>query len=95
MANNGAHEKQLVKEWAEAQAKVEKAQEALQAAQREAGKYSKAIYEAFGTAPFSVKSLGRSYRAIHKEARTSTKGKPIAEQYNVLPLPENTPTRDF
>lgn len=94
-SSNGS-EKSLVADWAKAQKKVEEAQDALEAAQRAAQSYSRRIYEAFGTEPFAVKELGRSYRAIHKKAGKNEKtGRTWAEAYHVIPLPDFAPTRSF
>lgn len=95
MAKETNGHKALVDNWAKSQAKLEAAAKAADEARSEAGKHSKAIYEALGTAPFYVEALGKSYRAMHKPARKSTKDKPIAEQYNVIPLPDLTPKHSF
>lgn len=90
--NNGA---KLVSDWAKAQAVTEQAAEALETARTQSQAFARGIYEAFGTEPFYVKALGRKYRAIHKRGGVSKKGVAIAEQWVVIPLAENAPTREF
>lgn len=95
MASTKAEQAKLVGEWAKAQAELEKAQEAADAARVISQSFAQKLYTEFGTEPFGVKALGRRYRAIHKRARTNDKGTQLAESWVVLPLAENTPTREF
>lgn len=100
MASNNGAEKALVQEWAKGQKAIEEAQAALKAAHKGNGAHAKAIYEAFGKAPFEVKSLGRKYRAVYKpERKTEAKdGKPsktIPESWVVMPIAENEAQRSF
>lgn len=95
---NGDGARELVAAWSKAQKVVEDAQAKLEAARKEASKYSKAIYEALGTRPFAVKSLGRNYRAIHKVARKAGEGgskRTQDESWVVIPLADNTPENEF
>lgn len=86
----------MIDSWAKAQKAADTARAALETAQEEANKYSKRIYEALGTKPFSVKALGgKGYRAFYKKARTSSTGKPLAEQWHVIPLPDFSTQADF
>lgn len=97
MANvkNGAEQAKLVAEWAKAQGVTEKAQEALDNARGHSQAFAKALYEAFGTEPFSVKSLGKKYRAIHKKGGPNRHGTVLQESWAVIPLAENAATREF
>lgn len=88
-------QKSLIDSWTKAQKTLEDANAAADAARAEVQKFTKAIYDQFGSKPFEVSALGRKYRAIHKPARTSVKGKPVVESYAVLPLPENETTLSF
>ena len=94
---NGSVDKGLVAEWAKAQARVEKAQEELKAAQDDAGSYARRIYEGLGSKPFTVKALnGRGYRAIHKpERKAKDSDRMIPASYHVIPLPDNAPQAEF
>lgn len=95
---NGSVDKALVEAWAKAQAQVEKAAEALKAAQEDANSYARRLYEGLGSKPFTVKSLkGRGYRCIHKPERATKdgSGRMIAATWHVIPLPDNTPQAEF
>lgn len=95
--SNGSELKATIDAWAKAQAELEKAQEAVEAARAEVQKYARTIYEALGNEPFTVAALGgRGYRAIHKPERDAAKGGgKLAAQWSVLPLPENKVTKRF
>lgn len=89
MASNGKFQG-TIDAWAKNQKTVEDAMAAVQNARKGLSGYAKAIYAEMGSKPFTVKALGgRKYRAMFKKERTSEKtGKVIAEQYNVIPVPE-------
>jgi hypothetical protein len=95
MAKGSAEQGKVVAEWAKAQAASEAASEAADAARKVAQTYAKVLYEAFGTEPFSVKALGRDYRAIHKKGGLNKNGTMLQETFAVIPLAQNTPTREF
>jgi len=95
MASSKQDQAKLVAEWAKAQAALEEAQEKADAARKVSQGFAQKLYSEFGSEPFSVKSLGRRYRAIHKKERKNDKGTILRETYAVLPLAENAPTREF
>lgn len=97
MANTNGAAKQLVAEWSKSQKEAEAAAQALKAAQAKTTQFARGIYEALGTAPFTVKSLGgRKYRAIYKQERThKVTGKLIPEQWVIMPIAENEAENDF
>lgn len=102
--DNGATKEQqaAVSAWAKAQADYEQAQAKADAARNAAQSYAKTLYEAFGSEPFSVKSLGRKYRAVfrketaQKDRKTGQlTGKMLPPSWSVIPIAENAPTREF
>jgi ABC-type nitrate/sulfonate/bicarbonate transport system substrate-binding protein len=95
---NPAETKKLIENWYKAQAEYEQAQEAADKARGEVQKFNKAIYDALGSQVFTVKAAGpdhAGYRAMHKPARKSTKGKDVAERWDVIPVPSFAPQHRF
>lgn len=76
--------------WAKGQKGLEDATEKLADARAAVAPHAKAIYEAMGTKPFTVKALGnRKYRALHKPERKNEKtGNTSKATYAVIPVPE-------